>query len=614
LNTPIAAPPRAWLDPVAMAILIGVAAWLSLTLARGPGELAAVWIGNGLLTGWLLSRPTRAWPAYLVAGFVVDVAARQLASDQALHATALGAFNIIEVLIVAGVIRRLVPDVGDPKGWLRLGGIATASTLVACAVSGLLAASVTQAVHGTAFLTNFITWYAAHVVGMVTIGTTTLVVHREGLDLIAAHGRRWTFAGSMLLLVVVGVVIFQSRYPVLFLAYPPLLLAAFRHRFAGVAVGITLLSVIGGTATALGRGPVWLVEDIGMNGRIALLQIYIAGGCLMTIPVALAMSERKRLADRVRDSERRYRMLADYSHDVVVRMRANGERLYVSPSARDILGWEPAEMLGSRWELVHPDDRERQAQAMADVIASGEPRTEVYRVRHKDGHYVWVEVVTRPIPSVDEEGAMDIIYAGRDVSRRVAVEQALEASRLELEQLARVDTLTGLANRRQFDERFSLALMRLRRHGLPIALMYLDVDHFKHINDNFGHAAGDAVLRTFAQRLTDCTRASDLVARLGGDEFVVLIEDAALPGAAEVIARKLIDTMGAQITVEDSTLQVTTSIGIAYAAQPTEAATLTAAADAALYAAKKAGRNTYSLRGVDDQRRRGGETSARESG
>lgn len=84
-----------------------------------------------------------------------------------------------------------------------------------------------------------------------------------------------------------------------------------------------------------------------MAGQIALLHIYIAGGCLMTIPVALAMAERKRLMARVRESELRYRMLADYSHDVIVRMTALGERLYVPPSAHDILGWPPEEMLGA---------------------------------------------------------------------------------------------------------------------------------------------------------------------------------------------------------------------------------------------------------------------------
>jgi PAS domain S-box-containing protein len=164
-------------------------------------------------------------------------------------------------------------------------------------------------------------------------------------------------------------------------------------------------------------------------------------------------------------------MLADYSHDVVVRMRADGQRLYVSPSASDILGWAPDELLGSRWDLIHPDDHAVQRDAMARLLASGEPSTAIYRMRHKDGHYVWIEAVARTMPSVDDPDAVDIIYSGRDVSLRIAAEQALLASQRELEALARVDSLTGLPNRRQFDERLSLAVARSRRPGLPIALL-----------------------------------------------------------------------------------------------------------------------------------------------
>jgi diguanylate cyclase (GGDEF)-like protein len=164
---------------------------------------------------------------------------------------------------------------------------------------------------------------------------------------------------------------------------------------------------------------------------------------------------------------------------------------------------------------------------------------------------VWIEAVARTMPSVDDPDAVDIIYSGRDVSLRIAAEQALLASQRELEALARVDSLTGLPNRRQFDERLSLAVARSRRPGLPIALLYLDIDHFKQINDTHGHGVGDQVLRVFAARLARCVRAGDLVARLGGDEFVVLVEDALLPQAAEFIARKLIATMDMEfITVK----------------------------------------------------------------
>ncbi|HEY5972546.1 MAG TPA: diguanylate cyclase [Pseudoxanthomonas sp.] len=583
-----------------MASLIGVTAWLSLIIERVPGGVAAVWISNGIWAGWLLSRQTALWPGYLAAGMAALLAARFLAGDDTLSSIGLSTFNLLEILIIAGLIRRTIPDVGNPKRWLGLGSVATGSTLVACAVSGLLTSVLKHATSDAPLLSSFLTWYSAHVVGMVIVGTLTLVAHRKGVGLIDVPGHRWEFLGNMLLIAVVcGAVFYQTTYPLLFLVYPPLLYGVFRHHFAGVVVGISLMAAISGIATALGYGPLSLVHNSGIIERTILLQLFIGTACLMSFPVALSMAERARLTALVRESEQRYRMLADYSHDVVVRMRADGERLYVSPSARDILGWEPAELLRPSQSLVHPDDHAVQRQTIDAVITSGHAITAIYRLRHKDGHYVWMEAAARPIPCADGSGT-DIIFAGRDISRRVAAEQALQASRSELEAQARLDSLTGLANRRQFDERLALALGRSRRQGQAVALMYMDIDHFKQVNDSFGHAAGDEVLRAFGQRLSECVRSGDLVARLGGDEFVVLIEDLSSPRTAEAIAGKLIAAMGEGIAVEEATLHVTTSIGIAFSTHPAVTKTLIAAADAALYAAKKSGRNTWQLLMTDD--------------
>ena len=590
---------RLLLDQLVMAGLVCTTAGLSLAIARIPDGVAAVWVSNGIWAGWLLSRRTALWPGYVAVGMASLLLARLLAGDGLATIVALSTFNLLEVLIVAGSIRRQVADVGNPGHWLGLGGIATTSTLVACAVSALLASGWLRMASGSGFLANFLTWYAAHVVGLVVVGTLTLVVDRKGVGLVDVRGERWDFLGCMLLVAVVsGAVFYQSGHPLLFLAFPPLLFAVFRHRFPGVVVGISLLAIIGSLATALGHGPLALSGG-GMAERTTLLQLFLGAACLMSFPVALGMAERSRLMARVRESEQRYRMLADYSHDVVVRMRADGYRLYVSPSARDILGWDPAELLQPSAPLVHPDDRELQQQTLASVVSTGRPVTVTYRLQHKDGHYVWMEAALRPIPGNEGE-ATEIIVTGRDISKRKAAEQALEESRRELEAQARVDPLTGLANRRVFEERLALALSRSRRHGQAVALMYMDVDHFKQVNDTHGHAAGDEVLRAFGARLAACVRAEDLVARLGGDEFVVLIEDLVEPEATEAIARKLVAAMTEGIAFEGAMLHITTSIGIAYLVHPALSRTITAAADAALYAAKKSGRNTWQLLVTDD--------------
>lgn len=167
----------------------------------------------------------------------------------------------------------------------------------------------------------------------------------------------------------------------------------------------------------------------------------------------------------------------------------------------------------------------------------------------------------------------------------------------QLVELARTDALTGLPNRRAFEDAIEQAMARAHRAGRPIALAFLDVDHFKQINDSLGHAIGDEVLRIFALRLTASVRVTDTVARLAGDEFVIVLEGLRQAHEADVVARKLIRAVGLPFEVSaDAPLSVSTSVGIAYHAQGRMAAhQLIDEADKALYEAKHAGRNTYRI-------------------
>ena len=589
---------RAYLaDRTVLGALIALTAWLSLALARGPGELAAIWVGNGILAGWLLSRRTATWPGYVLTALLAEFPARLLAGDAPVYALAIAACNLIEAVGVAGIVRRAEPDTRNPRDWMRLGGVAAAATLAACAVAGVLAATVAHVLHGQPLLPELARWYAAHVVGMVVVATTTLVVLRERLGLLVAPGRGWNLVITLALVAAVTGAVFITELPLLFLAYPPLLLVAVRHGFAGVGLGVVTMALVAASATALGQGP-FAYHGLDTNDRIALLQVLIAGACLMTIPACLAKVERDRFATRLAESERRYRMLADHSHDMIARVNADEERIYVSPSASEMLGWSPSELLGRHWDIVHPDDAQRQRDALREVLATGEPRTDIYRLRHRDGHYLWIEVAARSLPADDGGDRNDVVFAARNIDRRVAAEQALAESRLELERQSRVDALTDLANRRQLDERLDLALRRLHRQPSSLALLCMDIDRFKAINDGHGHAAGDAVLQAFARRLRACVRDTDLVARPGGDEFAILLEDVG-PEGAEAVARKVLAEMARPVETGDVRLDVTTSIGIACTREPVDAATLMARADEALYAAKRAGRNRYHLSSCD---------------
>lgn len=194
------------------------------------------------------------------------------------------------------------------------------------------------------------------------------------------------------------------------------------------------------------------------------------------------------------------------------------------------------------------------------------------------------------IPDLDAEGRVQGIYTlAFDITAAKLIER-------NLDELSRIDPLTSLPNRRQFEQRLAEAMARSRRNQLAMALMFLDIDKFKSINDGRGHAAGDAVLQEFARRLAGCLRSTDMVARLGGDEFVIILEGLNEPGEPEPVAHKILRQMQQPFQIDEAVLTISTSIGIAlYRGGDAGAELLMQRADEALYEAKAAGRGTFRI-------------------
>ncbi len=194
------------------------------------------------------------------------------------------------------------------------------------------------------------------------------------------------------------------------------------------------------------------------------------------------------------------------------------------------------------------------------------------------------------IPDRDASGAVRGVYGmTHNVTKAKEAEQRLT-------RLAQFDTLTGIANRHQFNEMLAKTLVATRDDDQPLALMFLDIDHFKQVNDRYGHACGDILLKDFAQRLSDSVRQTDAVARLSGDEFVVLLEGMHSDEEPQFIARKIIAAVEKPFLLDDHRVCVTTSIGIAMRASPDEVASaVMKRADEALYEAKRSGRNTFRM-------------------
>jgi len=299
---------------------------------------------------------------------------------------------------------------------------------------------------------------------------------------------------------------------------------------------------------------------------------------------------------RLHESEARYRMLAENSSDMVFQLDRDLVRRYVSPACRELLGYEPEEMLGVKpLSMAHPDDAGR-LELVFQTLKTGRATHQsiVNRIRHRDGSWVWVEARFRAIRD-SETGAMaGIIGAVRDISARKAVEDELALANRRLQILASQDGLTGLANRRAFDETLAKERLRARREQTILALIMIDVDWFKTFNDLYGHPAGDDCLRRVGGAIAGAIlRPADLAARYGGEEFVVLLPNTDEDGAV-MIGERIGNAIMELGIPHDANINgiVTVSAGVAaMAGGEGTAETLIENADHALYRAKKFGRN-----------------------
>ena len=315
--------------------------------------------------------------------------------------------------------------------------------------------------------------------------------------------------------------------------------------------------------------------------------------CQLLGDMAGGAIENARLYGRLQSTVTQYRSLIErlpavtYLDDL-----ETGETRYVSPQITDLFGLTPDEWKASpdAWlEAVHPDDRERAGAVFVEAMEAGEPFHAEYRVLSPDGVVRWVVDRTVILPRVDGQPALTqgMIF---DITDRKRAEQ-------ELDHRANHDPLTGLPNREQFRAALDEAILQARAQERVVAVMYVDLDDFKLVNDGFGHEVGDELLVAVAERLRDATRASDLVGRDGGDEFLVLMPN--LPGnvegatrAAELAASRIREALLRPVPVASAELDVSGSIGVSlFPFDAADTQTLLKHADAAMYDAKAAGRD-----------------------
>jgi diguanylate cyclase (GGDEF)-like protein/PAS domain S-box-containing protein len=311
------------------------------------------------------------------------------------------------------------------------------------------------------------------------------------------------------------------------------------------------------------------------------------GKPLRTLGTVQDVTDRVLQEQVLRESEERFRTIADYTYDWEYWQGPGNEMLYISPACKRISGYSQADFISDPNllnSIVHPDDQALYASHRTECSGANEGHVE-FRIVTKGGDVRWIAHGCRGVFSQD----------GRPLGRRASNRDItdLKAAEQTARQLAFFDSLTGLPNRRLLQDRLNHGLAQAARHHRSLAVMFLDLDRFKHINDTLGHDIGDAVLVEVATRLAGCIRAGDTVARSGGDEFIAVLPEIAHPQDATIVAQKILQAVAAPIRVGSHLLDVTVSIGVAiYPVDGTDdALELMKKADIAMYAAKQAGRN-----------------------
>ena len=372
-------------------------------------------------------------------------------------------------------------------------------------------------------------------------------------------------------------------------------LSAERHRLAAprsedaeeAPRGFSALPYVGIVA---GYGLLLAVAQQSAAGLFNL----VVGAMLLTALVAcrqvLAVRENLVLQREraLRAGEARFRSLVQHASDLIAIVEPDSTFNFVSPSAARVLGHAPSELAGTRFlALVHPEDEVDARTRFTELSATpAHVLTARWRLRHRDG--TWIVTENTGTNLLDDDSVHGLLLTTRDITERCALEAQLAHQAFH-------DPLTGLANRALFQDRVRHELTRRPGALPPVAVLYVDLDHFKTINDSLGHGVGDALLVLAAERLSQCLRAFDTAARLGGDEFAVLIENVAALEDVTGIADRITRVFSEPFQIEGRELMVSASVGIARAAVDQAADDLLRNADLAMYLAKSRGRGQSAL-------------------
>jgi len=564
--------------------------------------LEALWPSNAIVLAVLiLAARNRGDIAAILAGCAAgSVTLHILYRDTLSVMIPLTAANVVEsgmaymLLRLAGIQGGLVDRVGN---YFALA--------IAVAVTGLFSSTIggfgLWIGRGIPYWDGWLSWYVSGVLSAVMVTPSVIVA----VDLVRGRRNRppdlkavLEFLGlAGLVAAVTGYVFLHTRLPLTFIVPPSVLLLTFRFRAVGAVAGVAIVTTIAAGATAAGYGPIALLLRHQPGDQVLLLQLFIATNMLSALPVAAVLNDRDHQADETRAFAEHFKSVVENIGEVIFRIDGQARWAYLNPAWETLTGQPIGASLGCSWlDLIEPSARPELVDRTESVLR-GEDRSTRRTVRLETPEGLrWVELFIQGLRDQDGRiaGATGTL---RDIDDRKRLEEHVITAKRRAEQRAReatllasTDELTGIANRRAFMGQLDREIAGAAEFGWPLAVAMFDVDHFKLVNDRYGHAVGDRVLQLIAARAASVVRGGDLVGRLGGEEFGILMPGATLDEAAHV-AERLREAMETVAELDESLPGVTISIGIAAREGQRSAKELLAAADVALYAAKGEGRN-----------------------
>lgn len=294
------------------------------------------------------------------------------------------------------------------------------------------------------------------------------------------------------------------------------------------------------------------------------------------------ITQRKNYEAALNESEAKFRAFVENANDIIYSLSLDGLLTYVSPNWTEILGHPISDVIGHHFkQFVHPDDVPACHRLLQQIRHSRQKHGGIeYRIKHFNGHWCWHRSNTAPL--LDHNGEVDSFTGiARDITEHKLMMQ-------HMLHMAHHDTLTGLPNRASFTEHLNQAIVLSEREKQALAVLFLDLDKFKPVNDQHGHAIGDLLLQQVANRIRQCLRGADIVGRIGGDEFVILLQNIHHIANAQQTAEKICECLSLPYEVDGKILHIGVSIGIAlYPLHGSNAMQLVRYADGAMYEAKK---------------------------